>query len=385
METELLNPTLYSLLVRRYGEDGIEVVAPGERIDWGLKREFVDPGRTYREGRMSRSVHHSGEEYRLRCPHCKDHRPRMYVNHRWGVWDRQTQSRNLWLIQCFNEQCFDEYQVQEQYFDYIYSIPRSQRKNLPIGEGVEPGGSDGREMAPPGPLWKLDRLKAKYPRHDAIMYLEGRGYDTDRLARLFDVSYCPMAHVYGIATNRIIIPIKKDGVMIGWQARYIGDDVHGRPFNVAGVAKYWTSPGFKRRFFAYNYDRAIRHSTVLIVEGPTDVWSAGVMSMGLLGKTMAPVLRKKFVLGLKKRHGDAARAVIILDPKPDEKRVRKKKPHPIEELRLHLVAGLGSARVVAVYLSEELDPGSCDRDWLWQFCREKARARNVILSFGRPS
>lgn len=383
METEPLNPTLHSLLVRRYGEDGVEVIAPGEKIEWELKREFVDPGKT----RMSREVYYSGEEYRLRCPYCKDHRARMFISHRWGVWDRRTQSWNLWLVQCFNEQCFDDYQRQQEYFDLIFSISRSRRrpKNLLIREGVEPDKADGREMAPPGPLWRLDRLKAKYPRHDAIMYLEGRGYDTDRLAKLFDVSYCPMAHVYGIATNRIIIPIKKDGVMIGWQARYIGDDVHGQPFNVAGVAKYWTSPGFKRRFFAYNYDRAIRHSTVLIVEGPADVWSAGVMSMGLIGKTMAPVLRKKFVLDLEKRHGNAARVVVILDPKPDKQRAGRKKAHPIEALRSHLAKGLGPKCVVPVYLPKELDPGDCDRDWLWRFCREKARAKGVTLCFGRPN
>ena len=379
METERLNPTLYSLLVRRYGENSIEVIAPGERIDWGLKRKLVGG-----EICMSRDVRHSGEEYKLRCPYCKDHRARMFINHRWGVWDEETESNNLWMVQCFNEQCFDSFEQQENYYDAIYATSRGPRNNLLIRDGVEPSGSDGREMAPPGPLWRLDKLKAKHPQHDAVVYLENRGYDIDRLARLFDVSYCPMAHVYGMATNRIIIPIKKDGVMVGWQARYIGDNVRGQPFNVAGVAKYWTSPGFKRRFFAYNYDRAIRHSTVLIVEGPADVWSAGVMGLGLIGKTMASALRKQFVFDMKKRHGAAARAVIILDPKADDRRAGKRKAHPIEALRLHLVQGLGPTRVVPVYLPEEIDPGDCDRDWLWKFCKEKARERNIKLEFGRP-
>ena len=74
---ELLNPVLYRLLCHRYGEQNVEAVSGGMPITWSLSRQRIG-----QNIKLSRDVEDSGEEFRLRCPLCKDHRPRLYVNHR---------------------------------------------------------------------------------------------------------------------------------------------------------------------------------------------------------------------------------------------------------------------------------------------------------------
>jgi len=372
---EVLNPTLYGSLVRRYGQDGVEVVSPGEGIDWSVRR--ARPGES---SGWKREVENSGEEYRLRCPFCKDHRARLYVNHRFGIWDEQTQSFNLWLAQCFNESCFSDYENQEIFCDWTYSIPVARRKTVRLtSEGKKISGRIS-EIAPPGPMWRLDELAKSHPNHHAVEYLASRHFDPVKMGKLWGAAYCPKAHVYSMATDRIIIPIHWNGKMVGWQARYIGDDVRGVPFNVAGVAKYWSSPGFKRSRVAYNFHRAVQHPTVIVVEGMTDVWSMGVQSTGVFGKTMGAPLRRDLLAAMSKHDPEEAVIVLLLDPKKD----KKDKVHHIERLYQQLVNEGAPVRVLKVYLPLEVDPGSSERVWLRRYVQEKGDAVGIPVSFRKP-
>jgi len=376
MTIEVLNPALYGGLVRRYGRESIEIVAPGERIEWSVRK--TRPGEA---GELKREVEHSGEEYRMRCPFCKDHRPRLYVNHRFGVEDPRTGLLNLWLAQCFNERCFEDYENCELFWDSVYSISRDMAGTIRIGEGKK-ASSEVREVAPPGPMWRLDELARNHPNHHAVQYLAGRHFDPGKIGRLWGAAYCPRAHVYNMASDKIIIPIYWRGEMVGWQARYIGDDVKGVPFNKAGVAKYWSSPGFKRSRVAYNFWRAVQHPTAVIVEGMTDVWSMGMQSMGVFGKTMSAPLRRLLLQEMSDRHRpEEAVIVILLDPKKD----KKDKVHHIERLYGQLANQGAAVRVLKVYLPPEVDPGSSERAWLRDYIREKADEVGYPVSFRKPT
>ena len=376
MMVEVLNPTLYAGLVRRYGADGVEIIAPGERIEWTARR--ARPGES--DSEWVREVTHSGEEYRLRCPFCKDHRARLYVNHRFGIWDERAQSWNLWLAQCFNEHCFSDYDSQEFFWDDAYRIPVARRRSVRIREGKAVPGRI-QEVAPPGPMWRLDELAKTQPNHHAVTYLAERQLDPVQIGKTWGTAYCPRAHVYNMASDRIIIPIHWNGVMVGWQARYIGDDVRGVPFNVAGVPKYWSSPGFRRSQVAYNFHRAVQHPTTIIVEGMIDVWSMGVQSMAVFGKTMGASLRRELLVKMAERHDPAeAVVVLLLDPKKD----KKDKVHHIEKLYGQLANQGAPVQVLKVYLPEEMDPGSSDRQWLREYIKGKAAEAGMPVSFRKP-
>jgi hypothetical protein len=279
-----LNPVLYEALRDRFGD--VEVVSPGVAIAW---RTFIPC--TADSDRPFRRVMVQGEEYKLRCPFCHDWRPRMFVNHMWGVWDEATQSRNLWMVNCFNENCFADSVRREQLYLMTYGNCGVQHP-VKILPGRTSHANEPVQARPPGFMTRFDKLAERHPQHHAIQYLRSRGFDPVKLGRLYGVAYCPQSQFYH-ASDRIIIPVYERGTLYGWQARYIGDDVNGQSFKEAGIPKYYTMPGMKRKLLGYNTDHAVRHQTILVVEGPTDVWRVGPQAFGLLGKTVSPFLATK--------------------------------------------------------------------------------------------
>lgn len=375
--TDVLNPSLYSQLERYYGE--VEIVAAGHPIAWRLVRERDWQGNV----RVSRKVYDSGEEYRVRCRICRDHRARLHINHRWGVYDEATKSDNLWLINCFNEDCYDNFEAQQTLYRLLFRGGARRRRVLqdPVIASGEP--EELKEVADPGPLLSLELLLRKAPNHQAIQYLLGRNLNPVTLSRLWRVGYCEYSRM-PLASSRLIIPIYKNGIQVGWQARYPADDYGGVSFNEAGIPKYWTSPGYKRRLWAYNLERAVRHQTVVVVEGPVDVWNVGPMAVGLLGKRMNAAALSVFLQGIRANYGSEATVIVALDPKQDEKAKRKGKPHHIEMLYNQLFQPL-QGRVLRLYLPEEFDPGSLDRRIFRDLCYDLGRQHGLPVSFGKPS
>jgi hypothetical protein len=376
MTNSPLNPHLFQRLEDYYGD--VDITNAGCENDWEVVWEPSDDG-TRRVPR--RKMNQPGEEYKVRCRLCRDDRARLLINHMWGVKDPLTNTHNMWLAHCFNEECYSEFEDQKRLYNIIYGLGRIPRhpKVLP---GRRPERAVLQPMKMPGTMYRLDKLVERMPGHDALKYLRGRGFDPVLLGKLWGVSYCCNSRMH-YARNRIIIPIYQEGMLAGWQARYIGDDVDGRPFNKAGVPKYFTSPGFHRRLTAYNLERALMHPTVVIVEGPADCWRVGPMAIGCLGKTMSAEVRQKLIEGMK-RHGDDAVIVVALDPKPDKTAAAKGKPHHIERLANQLAPALPN-RVVPVYLPEEYDPGSMDRQLLRQLIRDEAGKKGLKVSFEKPS
>ena len=372
----VLNPTLFKALEKVFGEP--RVAARGVAIKWHIvKRANLQQGDMYE----SRKVEVPGEEYLVSCPYCNDTRHRLSINHRWGVPDPELATRNLWLMRCYNEECQNDPDNQHRLFETVYPLCGPDvLQRMKINPG-KPAATRPTEMAPPGPMLRLDKLAARHPNHHALQYLKSRYLDPVKLAKYYQVSYCFESQLR-FAADRIIFPVRMDGMLVGWQARYIGDKVLGRSFKEAGVPKFYSCPGQARRVIGFNYDGAVRHPTLVIVEGPTDVSNFGVQALGIMGKTMGPQFQKRIASLMKRRWGDEGVIVVMLDPEQDAVSKAKGRPHHITTLAASLRAFF--PRVVPVFLPEGYDPGNYDYRLARECIREAANKEGLQVSFRKP-
>ena len=381
IESRVLNPTLYRLLQCRFGEGNVTVIREGQEIRWEVRRSdaLLHGGKP----RLSRAVFDPGEEYQLSCPFCSDTRNRLLINHRWGIPDRETGTLNLRLAHCFNEtDCLSDYDRQKQLYEMVFTVgPRRGQITLRTGRPAE-----ARTLKPipmPGPIIRLDELIKTEPNHPAIVYLLHRGFDPVTLGKKYHVSYC-IDSKFNLAAARLIIPVYRKGMRVGWQSRFIGDDVEGMSLKKAGVIKYWTMPSFPKSLAPYNYDRAIQYCTVVIVEGPADVWSTGRMAFGLFGTKLSAAMLETFVSDMQRRHGNQATVVVMLDPELPKQIKSRRRPivHPITKLCQDLNPHFPN-RVVPVFLPLGTDPGSLSRAVLHQQIRAAASMLGIKIDFSK--
>jgi hypothetical protein len=321
-----LRPELYDALKRVFRH--VEIANEGEE----MQRRFMQV-----DGHSELVIDSRGEYYRVSCPFCSDTRKRLWINHRWGLWDPQTQSRNLWLAVCWNEQCMrDKIRRNDLYRDVFDPMFNHEHDELLRGDIVA---KPSREAFWPGPMTEIHRLPSD---HLAARYLTSRNFDLPQLYEDFKISYCFEAgsDVYH-ATNRIIIPVFLDGKLNGWQARYIGTP------QSKSVPKYFSMPGWKKGQCLYNYDNAIRYNHVVICEGPTDTWRYGKEAVCLFGKV--PSHRQLELLG----KWDIQ--IIMLDGDAQD---------DAEKMRMSLSGLHPSATQIVVNLPNGVDPGAMDANLL---------------------
>lgn len=375
MQTAVLNPVLFDLLQARFGRGNVKIIAQGEAMSYHVEER---PPSMFgsRSTRMKQAmvVDHQGEEYSVNCPFCRDTRQRLTINHRYATWNDQLQTRLTWLFRCYNEECQQNHQNRQALFEELFTYA-GQAAADNMDQELLPGNcvddTDPVEIDPPGEVIPLNQLPVHHP---AVQYMSERLFDVNMLATRYQVGYCPKSH-YRLAENRIIIPLLNEGKWFGWQARFIGD----ADYKAIGEPKYWTAPGTKRGKIMYNFDVAIKHQTVVIVEGPADVWGFGPQATGCWGHSMSYYNRQKLVESLR----EDATVVVLLDPKPDAVAVARGKPHHIEKLYQQLLPSL-QGRLIRVHLPDvNSDPGSLDRKFMRNVIRAEADRVGVPICFNR--
>ena len=348
-----LNPELYKRLERNFGN--ILVANPGEG--------FVATTRRGLDGSPRQHVSHAGEYYRICCPYCRDTRHRLWVNHRFGVYDENTRSSNMHLAICYNENCLGHPANRQRFENSVFrGMNWSQRKTVTVKRGeIQP--DELKVVSPPGTMVPVHQLP---PDHKVVAYLQSRGYDPQELGTVFNIHYCEFADPqYPAAADRIVASVVMDGQLVGWQCRFIGDIDWKR----AGISKYYTRPGMPRRMMFYNFDQAKQYPMVVLAEGISDVWSIGPQGVALLGKHLHPLQERLIVETWGK-----GTLIIMLDPD-----ARDEVEKLVERLDHKFEGG-----VVPVYL-EGQDPGDLDRDVLWSIITEELRSRNYDIYAHDPS
>jgi len=272
----VLNEVLYNRLCKRFGE--VRIAKQGER----MSGEYTFDNRY--------EMIEGGEYYRICCPFCArqnttDTRFRLWINHRWGVGlDKQEPGRQdnfWWAWVCYNEHCEQHPENTHQLRTWLYSAIGREREEVrvQIGEGVASASLGLVEW--PGRCIRLDQLQSD---HLACQYLHSRGFNAADVGRQWGVSYCEGGDPkYGMAQGRLIIPIRMDGEMVGWQARTPYD----MDWKASRVPKYYNSPGINKRLMLYGHDRAVHENFCIITEGVTDVWAVGPGAVCLLGKDIS--------------------------------------------------------------------------------------------------
>lgn len=285
--TSPLRPNLYNRLLRKkhiFGE--VKIANPGQNMIIVRNDDSSDC-----------NIISRGEAYRVNCPFCNDRRGRLWINHCWGYRDPITGKSNLWLSICYNENClndpinrqslysmvFDDFGPEDDK-DFIVNYSDKDNSQLEL--------NNLKEVSLPGTVIPLDELSDSHP---AVQYLTERNFDVKILSKIFSVGFCLKSDEnYFFANNRIIIPIYMNNVLVGWQARLIGDNKY------KGCPKYLTMPGFRKSQVLYNFDIAKNYPFVVVTEGVSDVWRFGPEAVAVFGHDISPQQRHLLLNNWKK-------------------------------------------------------------------------------------
>jgi hypothetical protein len=302
-----LNPRLFAALQSLYGR--VLVANEGEASHVEYEPDPDCPG-----GVRARTLYR-GEEYRLDCPWCSDTRGRLYVNHRYGVYDRAACTGNYHLLYCFNEGCHQGPANRREFQARVSSalLRRGRGPLLRPQAKPAPAPKDRPPVALPEGFEPVHELPRSHP---AVSYLLGRDFDPAELGRRWGVSYarsCPTCRpaVY----ERLVIPVYQPtadpggpaneagpGELWGWQARAI------RPLPPQ-APKYLFAAGMPKSRLLYGLPLALRtRGPLCVCEGATDCWRLGGNAVALFGKAMS-----RGQAGLLLRHFAGRPLVLCLD------------------------------------------------------------------------
>jgi len=324
----------------------------------GRRRDPNAP-RTYHD------IVQGGEYYRVCCPYCHDTRHRLYVSHMWGQRDRAGVPMTF-LAVCYNENCLDDAGHRQDFFQRVKFgrdlIDADVARGIVIPE-------DERVFEWPGPVTRLDLLP---PDHDAVAYAVGRGFDVGVLGRYYGVAYCHNS-VHFHAAKRLIIPVYADGVMKGWQARYVGELPWKQKDKQDRLPpKYYTCPRMKRAKLIGNFDNARKYRTVVLVEGWFDVFATGPWAGCIFGNFTSQYQRG---LVTESALATGQSVVFMLDPQEFDSDSTKE---AVADLSREL-----PGQFAAVRLPDGTDPGGLGRDFILDYVTTEAAAQGVTVSFDK--
>jgi hypothetical protein len=358
-----LNPRLFAALQSLYGRVLIANEGEASHVDYE-----PDPGCP---GRVRAHAVCKGEEYRVDCPWCPDTRGRLYVNHRYGVYDRAAHTGNYHLFYCFNEGCHADHWHRLEFQARVSSALRCLGRGISLRPQAKPlpAPKDRPPVALPEGLEPVHELHRSHP---AVSYLLGRGFDPAELGTRWGVSYarsCPTCRpaVY----ERLVIPVyqptadpggpaneARPGELWGWQARAI------RPLSPQ-APKYLFAAGMPKSRLLYGLPQALRtRGPVCVCEGATDCWRLGGNAVALFGKCMS-----HGQAGLLLRHFAGRRLVLCLDRDAAAESARARDALKAGRAQ----AGDTSPVVVAELPQGRKDVGECGRAEAWEAVRSALR------------
>lgn len=347
MSRRVLNPILYQALQRIFGD--VEVANAGN----GAKL-YPQQKLTRRGLKMVTTISKGAEHYCVKCRFCGDRKPRLWVNHRYGTPDLITGNAMQFMASCFNEDCLSDADNMRRFQDELEEAMAGRAMVLRTPE-VEDADRVTTQVLP-GVTRLLTELPATHP---AVMYLKGRGYDIKALSKFYDIRAIvepPEGKAFLI--DHIVIPIRMQRDLVGWQARYPAD----LDWKATGARKYYNLPGMPKRLFLYNYDTARRYRMVVVVEGVTSVWRMGGPVVAIFGKSLSEQQRRMLL--------EWELVVFMLDN--DDESAQQKMLAMHADISRHRPSCM-------VVLPESTDPAQFPRKVLWEAVTESVQTAGYQL------
>jgi hypothetical protein len=278
--TRALSPLLYGLLDERLPDGVLRVTDAG--IATRLRETYTITGN---QTRPVVQVAYPGERYICRCVFCDDRSGHLYVNSRYGQWNAHTQSYLTHLVKCFRRDCLADWRHGRELAEFLFGArggsARVRGQDLVLRPGVQP--EDTARLVPIEPPGRMCPLTRLYNKHPARQFLLDRGYSLEELETVYGVAFCNSSRD-PLVEGRIWIPLRQDGELVFWQARYPGD----LDWKKSNIRKYMNLDRPVKGLTLYNHDVARTQPLVVVTEGVTDVWKVGKPGVALLGKHASP-------------------------------------------------------------------------------------------------
>lgn len=386
----------------------VKVKNQGQEMSVTYKTNALKKMNSANKAKVEETILDWGEVYQVCCPFCGDTRYRLDISYRWNTVNAKTNSNNLHLAKCYNEDCLKDFDNVLALKEMVsYSI--GNRLSINKVKNIKPVEKEIHEIKPidPPPSRDLALLPKDHP---AIIFLENRrGYDAKKLSKYYDVSW--IEHNFNpMLRHRVFVPFYDDtGTrIVAGQARYVDSNGSGNcaslfmcsnyncnyMFRYHGdkkpkscpscgdtettpnsVAKWYTLKGSKVGHHLYNLNNAKTWTFGVVVEGPADVWGLGNMygpcmpgpGMAVCGHTIS----KPFQVSLLKDHFKKRNkpVFVVFDPEEHEKTERH-----IRELRDVYGEGL-----YVVKLPDGEDPGSLPHEDIWKLLKQSNNEHNLRI------
>jgi len=184
----------------------------------------------------------------------------------------------------------------------------------PFASTPSRNGEEPPVLARADPRWRSKNLpipkyfSKKFPRRH-LDYLAGRGFNPGKLIEKYDLYACSGI---GRFRWRIVAPVHMGGKIVN----FIGRDVTGKSDRKYLLEKNEIAPVPKGQIL-YNLDN-VPGETIIIVEGPADVWRIGDGAVATIGtKFSMPQVERLMDYGIR-------RAFVLYDPEPEALRLAKR-------------------------------------------------------------
>jgi len=193
-----------------------------------------------------------GEWLRIPCPTCTKHNQGKFKRHI---------SRTTYATHCFI--CNEPWDLMDAFNGYLPAkgyAPDAPEKEKPV---------DPRSLVLPySYAQNLDTLPAD---HKAVEFLhKDQLFDLKRYSGEFQIKYIPYeggqvianGSTFVTSAERLIFPVYYKQALVGWQLRSLPGTFYG---DKEDCIRYYQI--FNKGSYLYNYDNAIKHKRVIIVEG----------------------------------------------------------------------------------------------------------------------
>lgn len=294
----MLNQPLYDALTALFGE----VLVEHEGVQATILPDASGNGKWYISDDKDDE---SGEEYRVKCPFCRDHKKHLYISYLSYATpsiNGETFRQGPLLAHCFRRNCLRKQENREWLAGRIGMAMAQEAGEgcmvAPVQQQDEENDVQDEKPQLSEDL-TLEGIRTWVPDYEpidedtdpeVIEYLNERRISQDDVDWLH-IGWGPVVSprsgkVLNNGKPWVLFPIVNNGKLVGIQARCLPQYLDPK-----GI-KYWFHPACRKKALMYNLDEARRFGLAVVCEGVFDVASVGRPGVATFGHTPSVAQRR---------------------------------------------------------------------------------------------